>query len=380
MVSHQVRRRRSWQPGFTLLELLVVIGVIAVLIALLLPAVQQAREQARQLQCRNNLLQIGIALQNYNSQHRMLPSGCVNRTSPVPEGPRPLTNPPMSPLTNQTEDDAPTGEPRESAVSGLDSDADVTDLNGATSETPKTPAKQDYYRMSWIAQILPHLGHDAVYQRVDFVAPERSFLTKEQLEEFEAMSAEKEAAMIDENFSAGSSMQSVAAGVNPSILFCPSNPSRRGLNGPCESDYAGCHSGQPAPIDVDNDGLLYLNSSERPEEIPDGAATTFAVGEKLSVPNVDTGFLTGDSSTLRNTGSLQRENARDWWRNTNGINAEDEVVDTGVGRGFSSSHSGGHNFLMADGSVRRINQLISPDVLQRLGSRNDGQLTSDREF
>src|SRR6187402_3359847 len=74
-------RRRTHNRGFTLVELLVVIAIIGVLVALLLPAVQAAREASRRIKCANHLKQLGLALQNYENTFKILPMGTMNVAS-----------------------------------------------------------------------------------------------------------------------------------------------------------------------------------------------------------------------------------------------------------------------------------------------------------
>lgn len=325
--------KRANRSAFTLIELLVVIAIIAILIALLLPAVQQAREAARRTQCKNNLMQLGIALHNYEMAFQMLPSGVCNLTGPVLNVP-------------------------------------------------------DGYHMSWIVQILPYLEQQNAYRRIDFT-------------------------------------ESVYAPANSQVrahkiwgLSCPSDGSMPGKGTTADGvefaigiSYAGIHNDYESPIDANQNGVLYLNSSIRYDQVTDGSSNTIYVGETRGEPQwsaANLGWMSGTRSTLRNTGIKPPAPVLPPGQVAAVAPAEDEnpapnvipmpplpnflargmqsqapidpqtmlPVKEYVG-GLGSFHTGGWQNLLGDGSVRFISENINPATLRNLANRHDGELIED---
>jgi prepilin-type processing-associated H-X9-DG protein len=159
------------------------------------------------------------------------------------------------------------------------------------------------------------------------------------------------------------------------LFLCPSEPVWRNDTLPF-STYAGCYHSEESPIDAASNGLFFLNSKLRYNQIPDGSTYTVMAGDAIP-DNKQLGWASGTRATLRNMTAFGKDVGQGW-RNRNA--AEDDPNDPQnnvlYAGGFASRHPGGGNFVFADGAVRYMSFTTEPDVMRRYGDRQDGELVS----
>jgi prepilin-type N-terminal cleavage/methylation domain-containing protein len=331
--------------GFTLIELLVVMAIIAVLAALLLPAVQSAREAARRSQCLNNIRQINLAAQNYLSSNRSFPSGwiCLNLPSPAQcTGITPvLTN--LGTNSGQGQFKLP--------------DHSITTLTNVA--YPISP------EWGWQALMLPQM--DAQTTGINFT------ITKVGVNPQTGVGN-------------GPSLQ-----MKISSYVCPSSNIQGAGIGYCT--YRGCIGSRPDPnTGVTTDGAFYMNSSVSDRFIKDGTTTTILFGESQF------GFW-GDAMSCCARAPYPYKNGNNSnfpetrppmdWSNPDTQPASVDVVTGGsisapspngpnfLMFGFGSPHADTCNIGLADGSARPITKSIDVKILSALATVAGQEKVSD---
>jgi len=358
-----VRLRKLWGRGFTLIELLVVIAIIAILIGLLVPAVQKVREAAARAQCQNQLKNLGLA-------------------------------------TIHFADVGPLGK-------GILPPGGALGLNTPGSLPPAYDGNWDYDRGSWLVHTLPYMEQKPLYDRINTVGSLGGSLPAAAsvpniapggrgpvggpvgiyFSNANAVNRVKlpYARCPSDGYQPDGFWSNYVASMGPQCAIgpCGYDP----FQGWCQPESSGLGGGQAgmgyswspdhgnSTSDQDIRGLFNrLGAKQKfPSSIPDGTSNTIMIGESLPESH----------DHLTNVG---------WWHFNGGVMECTTIIpinyqidpsagwcspadkfrgNWNVAWGFRSNHSGGTQFCFADGSVQFISQSIDHALYQKLGCRND---------
>jgi len=322
------------RPGFTLVELLVVIAIIGILIALLLPAVQAAREAARRSQCINNLKQIGLALHNYHDTFKTFPPGRIRNTQKNALGQYVM--------------------------------ADV-DGDGSQDDPVNVPRGCEW---GWGTFIQPYMEQKPLY---DQLQPDLFWLEQ-------VVGAAP--ALLQTSVESYHCPSSKSRELNPARPLSGGTGGGNSLNEPGTSDYVG-NRGPDSVTDPTNnvpftdgtDGVLISNNAPnracvQMQDIGDGTSNVIAVGERDR--RCDSGIWAGVPTSADATSPAQNwqnwNTGRAWFKinfydppaggSATSVRDDTEFGPEGCWDLFSSQHPDGANFAMADGSVHFLSEQI----------------------
>ena len=339
--------------AFTLIELLVVIAIIAILIALLVPAVQKVRDAMARTQCLNNLKQIGLATQSYHSQHKAFPSGA-------------FTSPSFG--TNCT--------------------------------------------ASWAVMILPFVEQDVMYGKLDLtqqfysVNPGTVLTNVATIADFAPVVFICPASPLPKMI-CPEDLRSPPAATAWGDRMMPGN--YVGIMGACNGPNSATEPGSgvtsarvldqrpAAPIQLNfggimaTNGVLFPGSKVRATDVHDGTSNTFIVGEQSdwgSDPGVG-----APPPTVRTQYDIRQAMRSGIWSGSNfegmssvtvrypintkaRVNFQDGIARYGWNTPIQSTHPGGAHMLRCDGGAQLVSGQIPFDVLKYLCVRDDGQAAS----
>jgi prepilin-type N-terminal cleavage/methylation domain-containing protein/prepilin-type processing-associated H-X9-DG protein len=329
------KSKRYRRRAFTLVELLVVIAIIGVLIALLLPAVQAAREAARRSQCSNNLKQLALALQNFHSARKKFPAGAYCNYS--------------------------------------------------------SPGGQFYRCHNWWSKAMPFVEEYATAAMLDYSVPTsvgvNPAVILEKYYSIEACPSDPDAGLAGHSRFAGSSTSSIVAGpkddtvhsmqesympcggaLNPHTPQCPYPSWTDNQN--CQSSYGGRGKAGAPGMFAAGDGLAYGI-----KDCSDGTSHTFLMGETL--PHRALHSMLWHSFDICGTTNPPPN----YWQLRPDCPNKPDPPNSSIiyqschlaMQGFNSMHGGGVNVALTDGSVRYVGDTIEYRTWVFLGNRADGQ-------
>ncbi len=344
------------RTGFTLIELLVVIAIIAVLVGLLLPAVQKVREAAARMSCSNNLKQLGLGAHNYHSSVGKFPPG-VN----VP--------------------------------------AVITNLSGGQSSPPPLVAGQSF---SLFEALLPYIEQNNVYSQLNFVGPitvnGNPGNDSEYVNSATATNPAPVGSTIIKTFLCPSDTAPTqttyvgTSGVDKGLTYLFGANTYGGCAG-IRSFYTFDSSSNTTGTGMTQDGIFYINSSVSISSITDGSSNTIAFGERDRVdPNFDIVY-TGVNVLEQHSGwawanyypgydyLYGAQMPLNWSFTSAGITSDSGFVyqDQRYST-FGSQHVGGANFCFADGSVHFLANSIPLATLQALTTRAGGEVINSSQI